>query len=270
MTRPGKPAERGRPKQTSDVPLSGDSRLDRASAVPLYVQLGEVLKAELESGAWWPGARFPTEREIGDLFEVSRTVIRPAFDLLVADGAIFRVRGQGTFVAPPKLAVPQIGLIALLLDCPDAIEVEVLSARSEVSGPAVADFLDLGQKSMEVSRVTALILAEGQPVGLIVAHVPIERVPWVLPTAEAIRSGRDAPPPVRVDLGPVATSIEGSFLGQWSAAQLGVKAGDPAFLGRLIQWGRGQGTDAEVPLEFSRLVYRSDNARLTNSENAER
>ena len=252
------------------MPLGGISPLDRNSPVPLYVQLGEVLKAELESGTWWPGARFPTEREIGAYFEVSRTVIRPAFDLLVADGAILRVRGQGTFVASPKLAVPVVGLIAILLDCPEGVSVEVLSARRETAGPAVADFLELAKKSTNVARVTATIHVQGQPVGLIVSHTSLEHAPWVLSLVEAMRSGNRRQPQATIELGSTATSIEGSFLGQWSAAQLGVRAGDPAFLGRLIQLGRPAGQATEVPLEFSRLVYRSDNARLTNSENASR
>jgi GntR family transcriptional regulator len=229
-----------------------------------------VLKAELESGTWWPGARFPTEREIGDYFEVSRTVIRPALDLLVADGAIVRVRGQGTFVAPPKLAVPVIGLLALLLDRPEGVSIEVLSARRETAGPAVADFLELTSKSTKVARVTATIHVQCQPVGLIVSHTPQDRVPWVLPLVGDGQSGATSQPQAGIELALPKTSLEGSFLGQWSAAQLGVRAGEPVFLGRLIQLGRLASQAPDVPLEFSRLVYRSDNARLTNSENPSR
>jgi hypothetical protein len=111
---------------------------------------------------------------------------------------------------------------------------------------------------------------QNQPVGLIVSHVPLEHVPWILPVVEAMRSGASGQPPTGIELAIPTSSLEGSFLGQWSAAQLGVRARDPAFLGRLIQFGRAAGQTAEVPLEFSRLVYRSDNARLTNSENPSR
>ena len=45
--------------------LIGGRALDRDSVVPLYFQLGAVLKEMVETGAWQPGARFPTEREIG-------------------------------------------------------------------------------------------------------------------------------------------------------------------------------------------------------------
>jgi GntR family transcriptional regulator len=250
--------------------LSGISPLDRSSAVPLYVQLGEVLKAELESGTWWPGARFPTEREIGDHFEVSRTVIRPAFDLLVADGAIVRIKGKGTFVAPPKLKVPAVGILAALLDCPDELGIQVLSTRREAVSPAVAEFLETTDDSMQVGRVSATIHVQGQPVGLIVSHSLLDLVPWVLNFAEGMQPGTREPPQETVELGLTATSIEGSFLGEWSASRLGVRAGDPAFLGRLIQFGRPTSQAPETPLEFARLVYRSDNTRLTYSENPSR
>jgi GntR family transcriptional regulator len=80
-------------------------RLDRSSDVPLYFQLAAALKAMLEVEAWEPGARFATEREIEEEFNVSRAVIRPALDLLVDDGAIIRVRGSGAFVAPSRSEV---------------------------------------------------------------------------------------------------------------------------------------------------------------------
>src|SRR5215510_8499282 len=105
MVNPDKSGGGGR-RRTSDVPLTGNAELNRRSFVPLYFQLAEALKKMLETGAWQQRARFPSEREIAEEFGVSRTVIRPALDLLVGDGAIVRTRGSGTFVAPPKREIP--------------------------------------------------------------------------------------------------------------------------------------------------------------------
>ncbi len=69
MAKPSKPA-RGRPKQSSEVPLAESRRLDRSSEVPLYFQLAAALKAMLEVGAWEPGARFASERELEEEFNV--------------------------------------------------------------------------------------------------------------------------------------------------------------------------------------------------------
>src|SRR6185295_7561049 len=94
----------------------GSHKLDRSSEVPLYFQLAAELHRMLELGTWEPGARFATERELEEEFEVSRAVIRPALDLLVGDGAIIRIRGSGAFVAPPRSEVRVTGLAKLWLD----------------------------------------------------------------------------------------------------------------------------------------------------------
>ncbi|HUC08253.1 MAG TPA: GntR family transcriptional regulator, partial [Solirubrobacterales bacterium] len=101
MVKPISPGK-GRPKRFSDVPLARGRRLDRNSDVPLYFQLAATIKVMLEVGDWEAGARFASEREIEEEFGVSRAVIRPALDLLVGDGAIYRIKGSGAFVAPPR------------------------------------------------------------------------------------------------------------------------------------------------------------------------
>src|ERR1700710_2683235 len=112
MDKPTQPGP-GRPKRSSDIPLTSSRRLDRNSDVPLYFQLAAALKVMLEVEDWESGARCASEREIEEEFGVSRAVIRPALDLLVGDGAIFRIKGSGAFVAPPRREVRVAGLAGL-------------------------------------------------------------------------------------------------------------------------------------------------------------
>ena len=50
-----------------------------------------------------PGAPMPSERELCELFGVSRMTVRQAVDTLVVDGVFKRHQGKGTFVASPKV-----------------------------------------------------------------------------------------------------------------------------------------------------------------------
>jgi GntR family transcriptional regulator len=50
-----------------------------------------------------PGSTMPTERELAERFETSRTTVRQAIAELVVDGRVERTQGRGTFVAQPKL-----------------------------------------------------------------------------------------------------------------------------------------------------------------------
>ena len=129
------PSGPGRPKRSSDIPLSGSRRLDRSSDVPLYFQLASVLKVMLEVGAWESGARFASEREIEEEFGVSRAVIRPALDLLVGDGAIYRIKGSGAFVAPPRREIVVAGLVKLWLERHNGRPVAVRAAREHLPDP---------------------------------------------------------------------------------------------------------------------------------------
>lgn len=262
MARPGQP--RGRPKQSSDISLAGSRPLDRESDVPLYVQLAAQLNATIEVGAWEPGARFASEREIEEEFEVSRAVIRPALELLVGDGAIVRIRGSGAFVAPPRLEVRPTGLVKLILDPDESRRVSVLSVNRSKPDRTVSHFLEIDDRRTHVAHVSALVDA-GEPTACIVySYSSLALAPGMLAAAEALKDGGEPPRLqaagarlTRADL-----AIEHSFFAEWEAVRVGASAGDSAFLGRLVQLGRPAGSRRDRPVEFARLLYRADGAQL--------
>lgn len=66
-------------------------------------ELVEQLHGLLASGAFPPGARFPSEYELQERFDVSRFTANKAVALLVAEGMLERgVRGSGTYVRKTK------------------------------------------------------------------------------------------------------------------------------------------------------------------------
>lgn len=70
----------------------------------LYEQVYDSLKEKIESGAYGCGDLLPSEREIGETFNVDRTTVRQALKMMVADGLVEKQAGVGTRVvqqAPP-------------------------------------------------------------------------------------------------------------------------------------------------------------------------
>lgn len=83
--------------------MNGEGRtIDRASPIPFYYQLQEILKEEIEKGTWRSGELLPSEADLERRFGVSRTVIRQALDVLESDGQIARAKGRRSMVAAPK------------------------------------------------------------------------------------------------------------------------------------------------------------------------
>lgn len=261
MAKPTQPV-RGRPRQSSTVPLAGGSELDRGSDVPLYFQLAATLKVMLEVGAWEPGARFASERELEEEFKVSRAVIRPALELLVGDGAIVRVKGSGAFVAPPRREVQVTGLVKLSIARTDDLPITVLSAGNRRPDHTVSHFLEIEDRRTPITHVTGVADVGEPSVCLIDSFSTVAHVPWLLPTAQALKAGTKPPRPSGIELTRATVSIEHTFFGEWGSSQVGATAGDPALMGRFVQFGRAKGSKLEQPLEFARLIYRADSAQL--------
>ena len=72
--------------------------IDRSSPVPFYFQLAELLEHEIAQGLLKPGERLPSEPELCEAHDLSRTTIRQALGRLEQRGLIERRKGQGTFV----------------------------------------------------------------------------------------------------------------------------------------------------------------------------
>src|SRR5690242_17747469 len=144
---------------------SGTAAIDRSRFVPLYFQIAEILKDRIDAGTWSPGDRFPSERELIEEFGVSRTAIRPALDLLESDGQLVRIKGRGTFVAPPKTPLGVAGLAHLLSHpLPEGTAVRILAVARRRPEPYVRDTLAIGRG--RVRNVTALVLRDDDPMFL--------------------------------------------------------------------------------------------------------
>jgi DNA-binding GntR family transcriptional regulator len=247
----------GRRKRPSLIGLEGLRRPERGGQVPLYYQLGEILKQRLEGGGWEPDTLFPSEREIEEHFGVSRAVVRPALSLLERDGDIYRRRGSGTYVAAPKRRVPIRGLIrSLREDRSIESRIAVLRIRRQTNDQIIADSLDVS-RGQTVAQVTSIVRLD-KPICLVDSFFPVERVPWLLGAAISLQGGEQPILGESPSLGRIDVSFEGSSCGPWTAKILGVRTGDPILIGRLVQYGVTADQSRERPVELTRILARSD------------
>ena len=75
--------------------------INKASKIPLYYQLMQILMNEIEHHLA-KDAQLPSEREICERYDVSRSTVRQALLELEQDGYIYKIHGKGTFVSPKK------------------------------------------------------------------------------------------------------------------------------------------------------------------------
>jgi len=79
--------------------------IDRTTPIPLYYQLAESIRAQIAAGAFASGDKLPSEHELCDRYDVSRSVVRQALQSLGREGLIETERGRGAFVRDRKVPI---------------------------------------------------------------------------------------------------------------------------------------------------------------------
>ena len=79
--------------------------LSKNKQTPLYSQLAKALRKQIESELTF-GEKLPSEKEIGEMYSVSRTTVRLAMDELEKTGYIYRLQGKGSFVSNFAINTP--------------------------------------------------------------------------------------------------------------------------------------------------------------------
>jgi GntR family transcriptional repressor for pyruvate dehydrogenase complex len=102
----------------------------------LYEQIVEQIEERILSGELRDGDRLPTERELTEQFEVSRTAVREAINALVQRGLVEAHPGRGTFVRYGTsqavrhslglmMRIGQAGKLANLVEIREILEPEI-------------------------------------------------------------------------------------------------------------------------------------------------
>ena len=242
--------------------------IDKASVVPFYYQLQEILREDIGSGRWKPGDLLPSETQLVDTFHVSRTVIRKALDILETEGAVIRVKGKGTLVASPKFRYETAagpGMWKMAWGTLPSLD-RVVDIRRATSGTQLGDLLKVPASS-EVFEFTFTHSLNGFRSSLSQTFLRMDASPAIAALAEAgqmpeLRSG-GAEAYVQlnerygVEIRESEITIEAGVAGEFDSEMLNVSVGSPVFLLSALDLGDGK------PLGFARTVIRSDHFRFS-------
>src|SRR5271157_2546754 len=228
--------------------------LDKDLAVPLYHQLQNVLKAEIESGRWRSDERLPSEQEIAERFGVSKITVRQALQELAQVGYIRREQGRGTFVEPRKFDEGPRELTSFteeMLRRELAPTSRVLWQRTVEADAKVADALRLPAKS-SVFVLKRVRLADGQPMSVQTAHIPAAFVPG-LEVTEDVSLYEVLQRRYHLYAARARETYFVAAADTTAAALLGIAAGAPVFMAERVTL-----LPNEKPFEFVQSVVRGD------------
>jgi GntR family transcriptional regulator len=225
------------------------------SPVPLYHQIGAVLRQRIADETYPAGAPIPSEAELCREFGVSRATIRQAVGELVDAGLVARGRGRATTVLPGANQVLgqqfRGSLADLLTETRRARAESVEVERDAEVPPRIAKLLELDGGIGTVVQRTRTI--GDQPFAYTLNYLPPEigrlltrrdlqkdSLLWLL-----IQRG--------IDVGHATQSIRARPCDPGVADELGVAPASPVlFVERLVL------TKASEPVELVQTWYRGD------------
>lgn len=156
--------------------------LDHKSPIPLYYQLEEEIRKKIEKRDWLPGATLPSERELCQIYGVSRGPVRQALRNLEAAGLVQAIQGKGVIVRE-KLFQPNLLANASLFKeierqgmIPSA---QVVKKEISVAPPHIIRQLLLlpADKILLLQRI---IKGDDQPLALATTYLPLSLFPGIL------------------------------------------------------------------------------------------
>ncbi len=235
-------------------------RLRKDIPLPLYYQLKELIKHQIETKAFKPHDRLPSEIELSEVYGVSRMTARRALVDLENEGFVYRESGRGTFVAEPKL---RQGLRRLTSFTED------IKARGMVPGAKVREVelvsdehvaqklnVDATETLVKVQRVR---LADNLPLALETSYLIHRYCPEIEQSDFTnISLYKVLNEQYGIYLGKAEQYLEAKSAGPLEAQVLEIEEGKSVLLMERTTYL----DDNETPIEFVNSVYRSDRYRF--------
>jgi len=241
--------------------LGSVETIQKDSPLPLYFQLKELLRQEIESGHWQAGQRIPSEAELCQAFDISRSVVRQALRELEYQGLLYREQGKGTFVAQPKISE------SLMQDLSGFYEdmvakgltpvTKVLRQEVQPANKKIANYLQIepGEKVIVIERLRSV---GSEPINLVTTYLPYDICPDLIDEDLSTQSLYALlEKKYGLELSHGRRTIEAVAANQYEAQLLGVEEGAPLVLLDSVSYLR----DGH-PIEYFHAVHRGDRSRF--------
>jgi GntR family transcriptional regulator len=140
-----------------------------------YALLLADLGQRVRDGEWNPGDQIPSERQLCEMYGVSRPLVRQALELGEREGLLVRVPGKGTFIARQRVIqeLSRMTTFEVTLEQHElAAERQVIRSARELPPAEVARQLRISPTS-PVLYLEVLGLADGRPLALYHSYAPV-------------------------------------------------------------------------------------------------
>ncbi|MEW9052874.1 MAG: GntR family transcriptional regulator [Neobacillus sp.] len=236
--------------------------INKNSPVPIYHQLEEYLKQQIENGILKEEESIPSEREFAEKFQISRMTVRQAINNLVMEGYLIRKKGLGTYVNKKKVEQELQGMTSFTEDMlargmkPSS---KLLSFTIIPADIKTASDLKIVEKD-PIYNIKRIRLANGDTMALETAYIPVKLVPGLSKENSNMSLYQYIEENLSLSISEATQEIEASIADNSIAETLGMEEGDPIlFIVRTSYLQDGK------PFELVKSAFRADRYRFIHT-----
>ncbi|WP_273702469.1 GntR family transcriptional regulator [Tepidanaerobacter syntrophicus] len=227
--------------------------------IPKYYIIKKDIINKINNEEFSNDGMIPSERELMQMYNVSRITVKRAVDDLVNEGYLYRVQGKGTFIKSDKV---KHELISIISCTEDIIRMGMTPSKRIICHSVIkADKLRLKRLQL-VEEDTVLMLkrvyyADNEPLNYTTTYLPCKIFPGIENYNFEKESVYDV---IENKYGAKITratrTLEAVLAMDDIADNLGLNPREPVILFRAITMGIVNGR--EIPIETFKSYYRSD------------
>ncbi|MDF1998828.1 GntR family transcriptional regulator [Peribacillus frigoritolerans] len=234
--------------------------IDKNSPLPIYFQIEEQIKRQIENGEFQAHDALPSEREYAEKFEISRMTVRQAINNLVNDGYLYRQKGRGTFVADKKLEQQLNGLTSFTEDMkarglnPSSklLSFEIIPADKKIASEL---HISLYAPVYEIKRIR---LADDVPMALETVYMSANLIKGLTEEIINLSLYQYVENYVKLKIDYASQTLESSIASELEVTYLAIPKHSPILF---IQ--RNTFLIDGTPLEYVKSAYRADRYKFT-------
>ncbi|MBL3645467.1 GntR family transcriptional regulator [Peribacillus frigoritolerans] len=234
--------------------------IDKNSPLPIYFQIEEQIKRQIENGEFQAHDALPSEREYAEQFEISRMTVRQAINNLVNDGYLYRQKGRGTFVADKKLEQQLNGLTSFTEDMkarglnPSSklLSFEIIPADKKIASEL---HISLYAPVYEIKRIR---LADDVPMALETVYMSANLIKGLTEDIINLSLYQYVENYVKLKIDYASQTLESSIASELEVTHLAIPKNSPILF---IQ--RNTFLIDGTPLEYVKSAYRADRYKFT-------
>lgn len=231
----------------------------RQKGIAIYYQIEEYIREKIEKKEWLHDSKIPSEIELSDFFNVSRSSVRQALSNLVNEGILIRKQGLGTFVVKPSF---EGNYLKFYFPAEFGSEHKLIQINTVKGKSSIKNALNKGidDQIREIVRLR-FIADELEPSILEKSYYSLEMFPELERFDLTKRIYDIIEKEYNIDLVKATKTIEPVLLNSYEAEQLNSKKGSPVMLLTRVCY-----TYEEKPVIVTKSLILAEKCRLLIKE----